>query len=60
MARIAFVGEGSNYRRVLNHAPEVSQAWAALQKAVNESSIDKRTRMLATLAVDHANRCLRY
>lgn len=60
MARVPNVGEGSNYRKVLNHAPQISAAWADLQKANNESSIAPKTRMLATLAVDHANRCLRY
>lgn len=60
MARVPSIGEGSNYRKVLNHAPEISAAWAGLQKAINESSIAPKTRMLATLAVDHANRCLRY
>ncbi len=60
MPRIPYVGEGSNYRKVQNHAPDIATAWAGLQKAINESSVAPKTRLLATLAVDHANRCLRY
>ncbi len=60
MARISYVGEGDNYRRVLNHAPAIAEAHAALLKASRESTVPPRIRVLAILAVDHANRCLRY
>lgn len=60
MARVPYVGEGTNYRKVLNHAPAIAGAHAALTRAIAESTLPPKTRMLAVLATDHANRCLRY
>ncbi len=60
MARIPYVGEGDNYRKVLNHAPPIAEAISALLKARNESTVAPKVRLLAILAVDHFNGCHRY
>ncbi len=56
--RIGYVGQGTNFRRLLNHSPEISAAYWALRKAINETSVlSAKLRMLSFLASDVANRC---
>ena len=57
MPRIAYVGQGTNFRRLLNNSPEVSAAYWALRKGLNEGVLSPKLRMLSFLASDVANRC---
>jgi hypothetical protein len=58
MARISYVGQGTNLRRLLNHTPEISAAYWGLRKVLNEKSeLSPKLRMLSFLASDVANRC---
>lgn len=58
MPRIAYVGQGTSLRKLLNQSPEVAAAYWALRKAVNDHSVlSPRLRMLSFLASDVANRC---
>ncbi len=57
MAKIAYVGQGNNFRRLLNHAPQLAAAYWDLRRALNEGSLVPKLRMLSFLASDHANRC---
>jgi alkylhydroperoxidase/carboxymuconolactone decarboxylase family protein YurZ len=58
MARIGYVGQGNNLRRLLAHSPEISDAYWGLRKAINEhSQLSPRLRILSFLASDVANRC---
>jgi hypothetical protein len=57
VARIGYVGEGNNFRRILNHSPELSAAYWSLRKALNEGVVPAKTRMLSFLASDLTNRC---
>ena len=57
MARIGYVGQGTNFRRLLNGSPQVSEAYWALRKALNEGVLSPKLRMLGFLASDVANRC---
>ena len=58
MARIGYVGQGNNLRRLINHTPEISLAYWALRKAINEHSVlSPKLRLLSFLASDKANRC---
>lgn len=58
MARIGYVGQGNNLRRLLSNTPEISAAYWALRKAINEQSVlSPRLRLLSFLASDKANEC---
>jgi hypothetical protein len=57
VARISYIGEGSAFRRLLNHSPEVSAAYWALRKALDESEVSAKIRMLSFLASDITNDC---
>lgn len=58
MPRIPYIGQGNNFRRLLNHTPEVSAAYWELRRALNEHSLlSPKLRMLSFLASDVANRC---
>jgi hypothetical protein len=57
MARITYVGEGNNFRKLLNHSPAVSDAYWQLRKALNEGVLSPKLRMLSFLASDVANYC---
>jgi hypothetical protein len=57
MARLSYVGEGSAFRRLLNHSPEVSSAYWSLRKALDGSSLSAKIRMLSFLASDVTNDC---
>ena len=57
MARIPYTGEGSAFRRLLNHSPAVSDAYWGLRKALDESTVSPKVRMLTFLATDITNGC---
>ena len=57
MARIPYTGEGSAFRRLLNHSPAVSDAYWGLRKALDESTLSPRVRTLTFLATDITNGC---
>lgn len=58
MPRIAYVGQGNNFRRLLANSPEISAAYWGLRKALSEHSLlTPRLRILSFLASDVANRC---
>jgi len=58
VARIGYVGQGNNLRRLLANSPEISAAYWELRKAINEKSqLSPRLRILSFLASDTANRC---
>ena len=57
MARISYSGEGTNFRRILNHSPSVSAAYWGLRKALNEGVLSPKLRMLSFLSSDLVNRC---
>src|SRR6266508_6448509 len=59
MARIGYVGQGNNLRRILNHTPEIAAAYWALRKALNDHSLlSPKLRILSFLSSDKANRCV--
>jgi len=58
VARIGYVGQGNNLRRLLANSPEISAAYWELRKTINEKSqLSPRLRILSFLASDVANRC---
>jgi hypothetical protein len=57
MARISYSGEGTNFRRILNHSPSVSAAYWGLRKALNEGVLSPKLRMLSFLSSDLVNHC---
>jgi hypothetical protein len=57
MARISYAGEGNNFRRLLNHSPQVAAAYWDVRKALNEGVLSPKLRMLSFLASDTVNRC---
>lgn len=57
MARISYQGEGTSFRRLLNHSPAVSQAYWGLRKALDEGAVPAKIRMLTFLASDLTNHC---
>lgn len=58
MSRIPYVGQGNNFRRLLNHSPQVSAAYWELRRALNEGTLlSPKVRMLSFLASDVANGC---
>ncbi|HEX9495179.1 MAG TPA: hypothetical protein VGA38_05425 [Candidatus Limnocylindria bacterium] len=57
MPRIGYSGQGTNLRRLLNNAPEVSAAYWELRKALNEGALSPKLRMLSFLSSDIVNGC---
>jgi hypothetical protein len=57
MARISYQGEGSSFRRILNHSPQASAAYWSLRKALDDGVVPAKIRMLSFLAVDLTNHC---
>ena len=57
MARIPYTGEGSAFRRLLNHSPAVSDAYWSMRKALDEGVMPAKIRMLSFLATDITNGC---
>ena len=57
MPRIGYVGQGTNFRRLLNNSPQVSAAYWELRKALNEGVLSPKLRMLSFLASDVVNHC---
>lgn len=57
MARISYVGQGTSFRRILNHSPELSKAYWALRAGLNEGVLSAKLRMLSFLGVDKTNGC---
>lgn len=57
MPRIGYAGQGTNFRRLLNNAPQVSAAYWELRKALNEGVLSPKLRMLSFLSSDVVNRC---
>lgn len=57
MARISYAEGATSFRRILNHSPQVSDAYWGLRKALDEGAVPAKLRMLAFLAVDVTNRC---
>jgi hypothetical protein len=55
--RIDYSGEGNNFRRLVNNAPQVSAAYWELRKALNEGVLSPKLRMLSFLSSDIANNC---
>ena len=57
MARIRYVGEGNNFRRLLHHSPQLSAAYWDVRKALNEGVFSPKLRMLSFLSSDLVNEC---
>ncbi len=57
MPRIGYVGQGTNFRKLLNNSPAVSAAYWELRKALNEGVLSPKLRLLSFLASDVVNRC---
>ncbi|MBI3521593.1 MAG: hypothetical protein HY071_00670 [Chloroflexi bacterium] len=57
MARIPYTGEGSAFRRLLNHSPEVSAAYWKLRDALDGGALSAKLRLLSFLATDLQNGC---
>jgi len=57
VARISYQGEGTSFRRLLNHSPAVSQAYWGLRRALEEGLVPAKIRMLTFLAADLSNHC---
>jgi hypothetical protein len=57
MPRIGYTGDGTNLRRLLNNAPQVSAAYWDLRKALNEGVLSPRLRLLSFLSSDVVNGC---
>jgi hypothetical protein len=57
VARIPYTGEGSPFYRLLNHSPDVSAAYRAMRKALDEGKLSAKIRMLSVLATDITNGC---
>ena len=57
MPRIPYTGEGSAFRRLLNHSPDVSAGYFSMRKALDEGKLSPKIRMLSFLATDITNGC---
>ncbi|HKW78700.1 MAG TPA: hypothetical protein VJQ09_06330 [Candidatus Limnocylindria bacterium] len=57
MARLSYIGEGSSFRKLLNHSPGVSAAYWSLRKALDEGELSSKIRLLSFLATDITNGC---
>lgn len=57
MPRIGYAGEGNNFRKLLNNAPQVAAAYWDIRKALNEGVLPAKLRMLSFLCSDFVNKC---
>lgn len=57
MPRIPYTGEGSAFRKLLNHSPGVAGAYWSTRKALDEGVVPARIRMLSFLITDITNKC---
>ncbi len=57
MARIPYTGEGSAFKKLLNHSPAVSDAYWSTRKALDDGVVPAKIRMLSFLITDITNRC---
>ncbi len=57
MPRIDYSGEGNNFRKLVNNAPQVSAAYWELRRALNEGVLSAKLWMLSFLSSDTANSC---
>jgi hypothetical protein len=57
VGRIPYTGEGSAFRRLLNHSPAVADAYWSLRKALDVGVLPPKIRMLSFLVTDVTNRC---
>ncbi len=57
MPRIGYVGQGTNFRKLLNNSPDVSATYWSLRKALNDGVLSPKLRMLSFLASDLVNHC---
>ncbi|MBI2774096.1 MAG: hypothetical protein HYX56_06360 [Chloroflexi bacterium] len=57
MARISYKEGTSSFRRLLNHSPEVSEAYWGLRDALNAGVLTPKIRTLSFLACDITNHC---
>jgi len=57
MARISYKEGTSSFRRLLNHSPEVSEAYWRLRDALNGGTVPAKLRLLSFLAADITNHC---
>ncbi|HYR93357.1 MAG TPA: hypothetical protein VEP48_04045 [Methylomirabilota bacterium] len=57
MARVGYVGEGNNFRKLLNNTPQVAAAYWELRRALNEGVLSPKLRMLSFLSSDLVNHC---
>lgn len=57
MPRIGYVGQGTNFRKLLNNSPQVSAAYWELRKALNEGVLSPKLRLLSFLASDVVDHC---
>jgi len=57
MARVSYVGEGTAFRRLLNHSPAVSSAYWSLRHALDDGEVPAKIRMLGFLGSDVTNGC---
>ena len=57
MPRIGYAGEGNNFRKLLNNAPQLSAAYWDVRKALNEGVLSPKLRMLSFLSSDLVNHC---
>lgn len=57
MPRIGYVGQGTNFRKLLNNSPQVSAAYWELRKALNDGVLSPKLRMLSFLSSDVVDRC---
>lgn len=57
MPRIGYVGQGTNFRKLLNNSPQLAAAYWELRKALNDGVLPPRLRMLSFLASDVVDHC---
>lgn len=57
MARISYKEGTTSFRKLLNHTPEVSNAYWGLREALNKGVVEPKIRLLSFLAVDITNHC---
>ena len=57
MPKIEYVGQGNNFRKLLNNAPQLSAAYWDVRKALNEGVLSPKLRALSFLSSDLVNHC---
>ena len=57
MPRIGYTGQGNNFRKLLNNAPQLSAAYWDVRKALNEGVLSPKLRALSFLSSDLVNHC---